>query len=471
MRVVLISTYELGRQPFGLASPAAWLRREGFEVVCMDLAVEELSEEAIRAAEVVAFYVPMHTATRLAIPLLAKIRELNPAVSICFYGLYAPLNEKYLRELGVEVILGGEFEEGLVHFCKRFYREIEKAYSEVRDLPAQVPRPRPSKQVEPIISRNRQQFLVPDRWDLPDLSNYAQLYTGQGSSRKVGYVEASRGCKHFCRHCPIVPIYQGKFRIVQPEVVLHDIRQQVEAGARHITFGDPDFFNGIGHAIPLVQALHREYPDLSYDVTIKVEHLLKYASYLPILRETGCVIVTTAVESIDNHVLEILNKGHTREDFIRIVQLFREYKMTLNPTFIAFSPWTTLEGYQELLTLLDDLNLVDHVAPIQLAIRLLIPEGSKLLELPEVKALIGPFEVERLSYRWTHRDPRVEQLYQEVTQLVRKGIMKKSTRREIFDAIRSCVHRALNQPESPKKPSDPSYSSATVPYLSEPWYC
>ncbi len=470
MRIVLISTYELGRQPFGLASPAAWLRREGFEVVCMDLAVEELSEEALKTADVVALYVPMHTATRLAIPLIAKIKELNPTASICFYGLYAPLNERYLRELGVEVIVGGEFEEGLVQFCKRFYREIEKAYSEAGDLPTQVPRPRPSKQVEPVISRNRQQFLVPDRRGLPDLSNYARLYTGKGTFLKVGYVEASRGCKHFCRHCPIVPVYQGKFRIVQQEVVLQDIRQQVEAGAQHITFGDPDFFNGIGHSIPLVQALHREYPHLSYDVTIKVEHLLKYASYLPILRETGCAIVTTAMESIDNHVLAILNKGHTREDFIKVVQLFREHDLTLNPTFVTFTPWTTLEGYLELLTLLDDLNLIDQVAPIQLAIRLLIPEGSKLLELPEVRALIGPFEVERLSYRWTYRDPRVEQLYQEVTKLVRKGIMKKSTRREIFNDIRSCVRKALNQPESTRKPSD-LYPSTGVPYLSEPWYC
>ena len=32
MRALLISTYELGHQPFGLASPAAWLRRDDVEV-------------------------------------------------------------------------------------------------------------------------------------------------------------------------------------------------------------------------------------------------------------------------------------------------------------------------------------------------------------------------------------------------------------------------------------------------------
>jgi radical SAM superfamily enzyme YgiQ (UPF0313 family) len=90
---------------------------------------------------------------------------------------------------------------------------------------------------------------------LPPLEKYAQLVLPGGARRTVGYTEASRGCKHLCRHCPVVPVYQGHFRIVQREVVMEDIRRQVAAGARHITFGDPDFFNGIGHAVELVRAL------------------------------------------------------------------------------------------------------------------------------------------------------------------------------------------------------------------------
>ena len=231
-------------------------------------------------------------------------------------------------------------------------------------------------QLEPLISIRRQEFLVPDRQGLPPLSNYARLHVGEQQSKTVGYVEASRGCKHLCRHCPIVPVYRGKFRIVQSEVVLQDIRQQVEAGAEHITFGDPDFFNGIGHAIPLIQTLHEEFPDVSYDVTIKVEHLLKYTKHLPTLRETGCMMVTTAVESIDDRILAILDKGHTREDFIRVVKIFNHLGLNLNPTFVPFSPWITLDGYLELLELLTTLDLIDSVSPIQLAIRLLIPAHS-----------------------------------------------------------------------------------------------
>src|SRR5215472_11864494 len=113
MRVLLVATYELGRQPFGLASPAAWLRARGHEVQCTDLAVEPLQPDAVRGAELIAFYLPMHTATRLAVRLIPKVRQINPTALLCCYGLYAPLNEQYLRTLGVGAILGGEFEAGL----------------------------------------------------------------------------------------------------------------------------------------------------------------------------------------------------------------------------------------------------------------------------------------------------------------------------------------------------------------------
>ncbi len=107
MKVVLLSTYELGHQPFGLASPAAWLSQAAVEVTCLDLAVQRLDEDAVGGADLVAFYLPMHTATRLAVPLIERVRQLNKGAHLACYGLYAPMNETYLRRLGVNTILGG----------------------------------------------------------------------------------------------------------------------------------------------------------------------------------------------------------------------------------------------------------------------------------------------------------------------------------------------------------------------------
>jgi len=453
MKVALISTYELGRQPFGLASPAAWLRESGAEVACLDLSREPFREEAVRGAVLVAFYVPMHTATRLAVELLDTIRRVNPGGHICFYGLYAPVNEAWLRKLGVRTILGGEFEQGLRDLVKR----IEGGGS--RDA-----------QSEPVISLSRQKFRIPDRAGLVPLDQYARLVLPNGEKRTVGYTEASRGCKHLCRHCPIVPVYHGVFRVVERDVVLGDIRQQVSAGAQHITFGDPDFFNGIGHAIPLVEALHKEFPRLTYDATIKIEHLLEHSRHLKTLRETGCLFVTSAVESIDDTVLEKLDKDHTCADFLRVVRQFRDAGLTLHPTFLPFTPWTTIESYLELLKVLRENGLVENVAPIQLAIRLLIPAGSRLLELKEVRSLAGPFDEAAMVYPWKHRDPRVDALCQELQHVVHRGEKMNLARPRIFERIELAARRAAGAAELAKQ-QPMLVSRATIPYLSEPWYC
>ena len=467
MKILLISTYELGRQPFGLASPAAWLRAKGHEVRCLDLSRQSLDDEAMTGANLICLYVPMHTATRLAANLVPGVREKNPRAHICFYGLYAPVNEDYLRGLGVETILGGEFEEGLATLATRL--DVGQAATP----PDRSNGGRGNglaKQPEPLISLARQKFLVPDRSGLPGLDEYARVVMPTGERRIAGSTEATRGCKHLCRHCPVVPVYNGAFRVVAREVVLEDIRRQVAAGARHITFGDPDFFNGPTHAIAIVEAMHREFPELSYDVTIKIEHLRKHDDLLSALCATGCLFVTSAVESVDDAVLERLDKGHTRADFLAVVARFRELGMTLLPTFVPFTPWTTLQGYKELLDLIAHEDLCENVAPIQLAIRLLIPAGSRLLNLPEVRAMVGPFDSAALVFPWKHEDERVDALAREISGLVQRGESLKLSRTAIFSHIRRAAHAAAGM----HGPSSETISGANhmpAPHLDEPWYC
>src|SRR5216683_126957 len=391
VNIVLISTYELGRQPFGLASPAAWLRKRGHNVVALDLARQSLDEAAIGEAEMIAIYLPMHTATRLAAQLIPMLRSQNPGAHLCCYGLYAPMNADYLRGLGVSTILGGEFEEGLAHLAERLATDGKQAVEQ----PA-----------ESLISMARLQFEVPDRSGMPAMEKYAHLIVPGDGYRIVGSTEASRGCKHLCRHCPIVPVYKGVFRIVSRDVVLEDIRRQVAAGAQHITFGDPDFFNGIRHAMELVEAFHREFPAVTYDVTIKIEHLLKYERHLPALCDTGCLFVISAVE---------------------------------------------------------------NVAPIQLGIRLLIPGGSRMLELEEVRRLVGPFDPQSLAYRWRNADPRLDALSETVQEIAAAAERSEESRLATFKRIWKAAHSAAGLPAPQINIS--ARSHAGIPFLSEPWYC
>lgn len=454
MKIVLISTYELGRQPFGVVSPAAWLRKRGHHVVCLDLTRQSLDEGAIRNAELLAIYLPMHTATRLAAHLLPTLRELNPAAHLCCYGLYAPMNVEYLRSLGVSTFLGGEFEQGLANLAERLGTSARRS----------------GVQREELISLERLAFEIPDRSGMPPIDGYAHLIIPGDGFRIVGSTEASRGCKHLCRHCPIVPVYKGVFRIVSREVVLGDVRQQIASGAQHISFGDPDFFNGIGHALKLLEEFHREFPAVTYDVTIKIEHLLKYAEHLPTLKATGCLFVVSAVESVDDAVLEKLDKGHTRENFLEVSETLRNLGLTLHPTFVPFTPWTTMAGYLDLLNVLAAEGLSENVAPIQLGIRLLIPEGSRLLELDAVRELVGSFDAESLAYPWTNTDPRMDELSAIVREIASAADRKKESRTLAFEQIWSAAYRIAGT-LPPRIPFRENSIGKVVPFLSEPWYC
>jgi len=417
VRVVLLSTYDLGRQPFGLASPAAWLTRAGHDVTCVDLSREKLAPDVVANAGFAAFYLPMHTATRLALPVIARLRALNPSLPIAAYGLYAPLNDALLRESGVSLVLGPEAEAELVAAAASLSTSAPQHPSTSAPLP-------------------RLAFIQPDRTGLPPLDRYASLRMPDGSRKVVGATDATRGCKHRCRHCPIVPVYDGQFRVVPVDVVLADVRAQVAAGATHITFGDPDFFNGPTHARRLVEALHDEFPSVTYDVIIKVEHLLQHRKLLPVLARTGCLFVTSAVESVDDDVLTKLEKGHTRADFLVAAAVCRDAGLTLVPTFVAFTPWTTLDGFRDLQDVVASVGLTSHVSPVQWGIRLLVTWQSRLLELDEIKQVIGPFDRQTLTFPWRHPDPRVDELQQHMLALS----------------------------SAPRLRTD-------VPYLDEPWYC
>jgi hypothetical protein len=357
----------------------------------------------------------------------------------------------------VGTVLGGEVELALLSVGQRL-RANGTAAAECGTEPAQS---------EPVISLGRVPFEVPDRSGLPELSRYAHLVLPDGSTRVTGFVEGSRGCKHLCRHCPVVPVYQGRFRIVPVHVVLEDIGQQVRDGATHVSFGDPDFFNGPTHGLRLARALHDAFPGVTFDATIKIQHLIAHAQLLPELRRCGCMFITSAVEAVDDGILRLLAKNHTSRDFDRAVALTRAAGIALAPTFVAFTPWTTLDGYIALLERLLELQLVESVPPVQLCIRLLIPEGSHLLQLPGFKEQLLWFDPEHLGHPWVHGDPRVDALQRDLQALVARSEARRLPRREVFAAVWQLSHEAAQRPV-PQLAED---LGSAIPRLSEPWYC
>jgi len=452
-RSVLLSTYELGHQPLGLAAPAAALRAAGHDIACFDLALESFPQGAIEAADFVGISVPMHTAARLGVAVARRVRAVNPAAHIAFYGLYAASLADILTSSGIaDSVLGGEFEPGLVALADDLSRN---------DRPAAR-----------TTSFTRQEYALPDRNGLPPLAQYARLRIGD-ELRLAGYVEASRGCAHTCTHCPITPVYGGRLRVVQPEPVLADIDQQVELGARHITFGDPDFFNATSHSLAIVDEMRRRHPDVTFDATIKVEHLVEHEAALPRLRDAGCLFITSAFESTNDLILARLQKGHTCADMERVLAFAGRENLVIRPTWVAFTPWTTADNYLDLLSFVEEHALIGNVQPVQFSLRLLLPLGSPLVPVLAGEGGLGSFDSEALTYAWTSPDARMDPLQHDVSAIVEAAATTADCGCAepigvTFRKVKEAAFRALAGRQPPDAPTRPIRS---IPGLTESWFC
>jgi radical SAM superfamily enzyme YgiQ (UPF0313 family) len=462
-----------------LASPAALLEAAGFSPACVDLSVERIDPRRVASARLVGISVPMHTALRIGVTVGRWVREMNPRCHIVYYGLYAILNAEYLLGEGLaDSLLGGEFEASLVALAERLAAEADgdgRAAGPPASEAAKGEAAPPPQKAAPHLEKIP--FQVPSRTGLPSLERYAHLEC-DGERLKAGYIEASRGCLHLCRHCPIPPVYGGRFFIVPREVVLDDVEQLVAAGARHLTFGDPDFFNGPGHVMALVREIHRRHPVLTFDLTTKVENLLKYRRFLPELYDLGCVFVVSAVESLSDTVLAHLDKGHTRGDIGRALAVLRSAGIPLRPTFVPFTPWSTAGDYLDLLAFVEAEDLIDHVDPVQYALRLLLPPGSLLLDDSSLRPWLGGLDQSAFSYRWSHPDPRMDRLHREVSALVEEAASRGNDPLAGFAALKQTACRTLaSEPGSAAGPPGAAGRNLSAgerrrpPRLTEDWFC
>src|SRR5579884_4284160 len=457
--ILLISCYELGHQPFHLASLHTMLREAGYFPVPVDTSVEPLTDSAILRARFVGISVPMHTALRLGQSLGQRVRSLNPSAHICFYGLYALLNADYLLQGTIDSAIGGEYEVPLL----RLIAALD--HGDTSPIPGVSTEQFRS---DPWIERTP--FVVPERQQLPALKHYARLER-DGQMVLAGYTETTRGCKHTCLHCPITPVYSGRFFAIPREVVLADIRSQVRQGAGHITFGDPDFFNGPTHALRITRALHQEFPEVTFDATIKIEHLLKHSDLLPELKDLGCAFIVSAVESINDDVLRHLDKGHTSADVTEVFELMEQVGIPLRPSLMPFSPWETLESYIALLNFFEERKLIEHLDPVHFSIRLLIPPGSAILDAPDSPRWLGELDAAAYTYRWHHPDPRMDALQREVAALVEQAERQSRDPIETFFAIKALALAAAGQDMRVSTAIQHYGPRRPIPHLTESWFC
>lgn len=442
MNILLASTYELGHQPLHVASPAAALRAAGHEVRTIDLSVERLTRPDLDWSDGLAFSVPMHTAMRLAVRTAHRVARSVPDLPICAYGLYAGFGPPAPGSPFGRTI-AGEYEPALVEWA------------------TSVAAPQSNRSFPTQTELGKTGFRIPLRSGLPSLDQYAHLQTGD-QHRQVGYVEASHGCRHRCRHCPIPAVYDGRIRIVDEGTVLEDVDQLVEMGAGHITFGDADFLNAPVHSLRVARALHARHPGVTFDITTKVELIVRHASLWSELAASGLLFVVSAFETTNDRILALLDKGHTRSDEETAVAILRAENTEIRPTWLPFTPWTSLDDLREMVLFLAENDLSGNVDPVQLTIRLLIPRGSLLLELPELIPYLDEYDEELLGWQWHSADPHVDVLSRRLVALHESGLAAAQEPEEIYARLASEILGV---------PAYPVAVAEGRPRLTEPWFC
>ena len=438
-----MSTYELGRQPVHVSSPASAIRGEGHEVEVVDLAVDDFEVNAVDRIDAVAISVPMHTATRLALMAATEIKARRPDLPVALYGLYAGVPESSAAR-SIDAAFAGEYEPDLLSWISELSAGGSASAGSSRT--------------------GRSDFHVPDREGLPPLESYARLEFA-GATRLAAAVEASHGCRHRCRHCPIPAVYDGRMRVVPKDVVLADIDQLVASGAQHITFGDADFLNAPRHSLDLLAAAHSAHPDLTFDATIKVSHIIEQEELWPELADLNMLFVISAFESVDNKTLEILDKGHTVSDMSRASEIVRSAGVYIRPTWLPFLPWTTPADIASIFDFIGQQGLADATDPVQMSIRLLIPRGSLLEAHPAVSQHLTGYDDSALTWRWDFADPDTAVLHKELEAIAANASDCGQEVGVTLEEMRQAVSRRSGRELDTVAPGEP------VPRLTESWFC
>ena len=428
MKILLLSFYDLGKQPKIISELYKKLDNGSNQIDVVDYSIEE-KNLTLDNYDVLGIYASMHTASVLAEQYLRDRKLPN---KLFVFGLYANVFSEMFSD----------------------FQSIHSFDSDELESLLQV-------QLNPNYSYKH---TVPDRTILPSITDYSHIVDGS-NNLIAGSVETTYGCKHECTHCPVPIEFKGMFKTFGTEKIITDVTNQVEEGAKHISFNDPDFFNGPKHALKILQLLNEKHPSITYDSTIKVEHILKYPDYFQELKNLNMLFVISAFETTNDHVLNILQKNHSFNDLNKAVELSLENKIDIRPTWMPFSPWTEQNDLISIIKLIENYKLRETVDPIQLTIKLLVPKNSLILKRPEMKEYLLDYDPSSFSYAWKYKFPNIDNIQNELFTYVLQHESENEYTQYLglVDILESHTNETLLNSEK--------YSQRIVPKLSETWFC
>lgn len=415
---ILVSIFEGGYQPINALTGLAALHDAGHDTDFLDAYVDGYDIKKLSQYDTIILPVPLYDSLNSAIQLCKELKAAGCKAETVMFGQYATINAPYLSGRYADHVVSGEWEVPLVSLMNRKAGGTEpvvNVYSHGSTTPEQAVQ----------MLKLRGTMAKPLRNMAPNLTKYPQphLVTLMGTEKVVGGIELTRGCHHKCTYCSVYSAYDGKVLLGDVDQILLDVDVLVEQGMEHMTFIDAEFFNATRRSFDALNRIHKRHPSLTFDFTTRVDHILENRDRLTELRDQGVRVITSALEFPKNEVLKQVCKEVDVEDLKEAVRLVQEAGITLNPTFIMFNPWVTLEDFPRFHDFLVETNMENLVDPVQFETRLHLYKGSPLLKNDTVRAL--RMEEQEFHFDWFHPDERVDDLFRASVTPVEEGQFKR----------------------------------------------
>lgn len=443
--ILYVATYDLGHQPQFGAELLGAATSGRVTVVDAEKIPRDEVVKAIRETDVLILSAPMYTGASVARDLLTACAWDLANTQTIVVGLYAEV----LRDALTTAPVSGLDMSRIV-------------FSDTLDAPATL---HLIETGEPSLAKRtaRRRYLI-ERRDLIPLDSYRSV-NYRGVKRPSGYLETTVGCRHRCRHCPIVPIFDGRIAINDSQAVVQDAKAQVTSGATHLSFGDPDFLNAPRHTLSILTEIHRHAPEVTFDFTTKISEIVANPGIWQELSHQGLIFVISAVESLSPLVLDRLDKQHLPSDVIRARDLLFGADIGLHPTFCPFTPWSKTSDLVDIASFVASSHLSDVVEPVQLSIELLTPPNSLLLKDRE---FFGPYDPGRMGFPPLYSDNALPGLQQRLARIAAQGAERAEDYSRTLASQIEVIQQVSGKPVPIEELTTPAPDPATV---SEPWFC
>ncbi|MFQ5568038.1 MAG: B12-binding domain-containing radical SAM protein [Rhodothermales bacterium] len=452
--------------PLGTLYAAGYLRSRGYDVALFDamLAESEQAWDQALAREQPRFavlyedhfnYLTKMCLLRMreaALTMIEMARTRGCTVIVCSSDA-SDHAETYLAR-GAHFILVGEGEETLAELMDRLTGRTDTPFEAIQGLAF------PDLLDEHRIIHTPRRNVIKDldalprpAWDLADIPRYRDVWY-----RRHGYFSmnmvTSRGCPFHCNWCA-KPIWGQRYHARSPENVAAEMKWLKDTyRPDHLWFMDDMMGIKPGWTARLAMVLEELDVHIPFKCLNRVDLLLRDGE-IDALKQAGCRIVWTGVESGSQHILDAMDKGITVEQTREAARRLHDAGMQVG-FFIQFGyPGETRDAIEQ------TFQLVRDCRPDQIGVSVSYPlPGTPFYEAVKAQLGVKQHWIDSDDLAMLYRGPFTTGFYRKLHRVLHKEFRS----RQAWHALRSVGRRPATGRNPLREAAALLYHTVTLPF-------